>query len=117
MNLIKFSSFWIDLRLKNYESLKNSINDLKDVIPKEEEIIILDNYIHELKDKVNLNKNLNDLDIIPNYNDALKQFNPGLNKLNDKYKIIDSIIKNYPKRKKLTLKKYEIYIRKILEFL
>ena len=71
----------------------------------------MDNYIHELKDKVNLNKNLNDLDIIPNYNEALKQFNPGF-KLNDKYKIIDSIIKNYPKREKLTLKKIQNLYKK-----
>ena len=60
----------------------------------------MNNYIHGLKEKVDLNKSLNNLDIISNYYEDLKKFNLGLNKLNDKYTIIDNIIKNYPKREK-----------------
>ena len=51
-NLFEFnqdSSFLIDLRLRNYNSLVSSIGDLKNVIPNVDEILTLEGYITELK--------------------------------------------------------------------
>ena len=69
----KDSFFLIDLRIKNYESLKSSIKDLKSIIPNNEEIAILTNYINELEQKNNLNIIHNEITILPEYYNSLQK--------------------------------------------
>lgn len=95
----------IDLRAKNFDVLKEKLNNFDDIIPKDDEIGILDNYIIQLKNNLNLNNQLEELEILPEYLNAINDFIPGIQIKNEKYKIIDDIIKNTKKRESLTLKK------------
>ena len=69
----KDSFFLIDLRIKNYESLKSSIKDLKSIIPNNEEIAILTNNINDLEQKNNLNIIHNEITILPEYYNSLQK--------------------------------------------
>ena len=107
-NIFEFnqdSSFLIDLRLKNYKSLLSSINNSKNVVPNKEEILTLEGYISDLKNRIKEDDLLNQAEIKSEFYNALNEFIPGIHKLNNKYKTINEIIKNYPKREKLTLRK------------
>ena len=44
----KDSTFLIDLRKKNYNSLVKNIGDFNELIPKESEILILDDFSNEI---------------------------------------------------------------------
>ena len=88
----------IDLRAKIFKVLKDQLNDFDDIIPKDDEIGILDNNIIQLKNKLNLNNQLEELEILPEYLNAINDFIPEIQIKNEKYTIIDDIIKNTKKR-------------------
>ena len=83
-NLFEFnqdSSFLIDLRLRNYNSLVSFIGDLKNVIPNVDEILTQEGYITELKNRISQNDLLNHAEINSEFYNALKEFIPGIIKL------------------------------------
>ena len=52
-NFNKDSFFILDLRLKNYNSLCQRINDFTILSRNDEEISVFDNYLHEYQNSVN----------------------------------------------------------------
>jgi hypothetical protein len=89
----KESFFLIDLRTKNFDNIKKNIKNIEKIIPSQEELQILDNYKNELKTQLNNPDNINEVNILKDYNSALEEFCPGIQKLKNEFILIDDIIK------------------------
>lgn len=101
----KDSTFLIDLRKKNYNSLVKNIGDFNELIPKESEILILDDFSNEINNN-NIEgeeKNSDEISIVPDFKTAILTFVPGIKNFS-KYEIINDIIKKCKKRERLSLK-------------
>ena len=58
--------------------LKKNIKNIEKNIPSQEELQILDNYKNELKTQLNNPDNINEVNILKDYNSALEEFCPGI---------------------------------------
>ena len=50
------------------------MGDIEKIIPSQEELQILDNYKNELKSQLNNPDNINEVNILKDYNSALEEF-------------------------------------------
>ena len=97
-------SFIYDLREKKSKFLVDEYWDKNDIKPKKEDILFLEQII-----EANLTKSYevdeeNYINIIPEYQEALSEFTPGVHILNKKTQIIYDIIKNFKEKSNISLK-------------
>ena len=106
LNISRDSVFIFDLREKEYFDLIKDIKDINTIKPKDEEISFLENVISDYKSKNKEEENdPNKTLILHEYKIVLINFNPGIKKLNEKFKTILNIFNGFKHREKISLKK------------